>query len=76
MPGVAFNKFDCFVADVANGKHNLGSDALLVYLTNAAPVVGNTVYNTPADLGSGGGTRPGEIRQTSRQALRRRGCTS
>jgi hypothetical protein len=38
-----FNKFDCFVEDLAEKVHNLGSDTLKVALTNSAPVAGNTV---------------------------------
>lgn len=38
-----FNKFNTFVADVANKVHNLGSDQLKVALTNSAPVATNTV---------------------------------
>ena len=33
-----FNKFNAFVADVANKTHNLGADTLKVMLTNTAPV--------------------------------------
>lgn len=40
---VAYNKFNAFVADVANKVHNLGSDQLKVALTNSAPVATNTV---------------------------------
>ncbi len=39
----AFNKFNIFVADVANKVHNLGADALKIALTDVAPVAGNTV---------------------------------
>lgn len=39
----SFNKFQCFVEDVAEKKHNLGSDQLVVALTNVAPVATNTV---------------------------------
>lgn len=39
----AFNKFNCFLEDLAEGKHNLGSDSLVVALTNTAPVATNTV---------------------------------
>jgi len=38
-----FNKFNCFVEDVAEKKHNLGSDTLKVALTNSAPSASNTV---------------------------------
>lgn len=45
----AFNKFNQFVADKANGVHNLGSDSLKVALcaTASAPVATNSVL---ADL--------------------------
>lgn len=32
-----YNKFNQFVEDLANGVHNLGSDTLKVYLSNATP---------------------------------------
>lgn len=38
-----YNKFNCFVEDVAEKKHNLGADTLTVALTNSAPVATNTV---------------------------------
>lgn len=38
-----YNKFNCFVEDLAEKKHNLGSDTLKVALTNSAPVATNTV---------------------------------
>jgi hypothetical protein len=38
-----FNKFDCFVENVAEKVHNLGSDQLTLALTNSAPSAGNTV---------------------------------
>ncbi len=38
-----FTKFNCFVEDVAEKVHNLGSDQLVVALTNSAPSATNTV---------------------------------
>jgi hypothetical protein len=38
-----FNKFNAFVADVANKVHNLGSDQLTVALTNTLPTSANSV---------------------------------
>ena len=39
----AFNKFNAFVADVANKVHNLGSDTLKVMLSNTLPTSANAV---------------------------------
>ena len=38
-----FNKFDQFVEDVAHKVHDLENDTLMVMLTNAAPIAGNSV---------------------------------
>ena len=38
-----YNKFNSFVAAIANKVHNLGSDQLMVALTNSAPSASNTV---------------------------------
>jgi hypothetical protein len=38
-----YTKFNCFVEDLAEKVHNLGSDQLKVALTNDAPVATNTV---------------------------------
>lgn len=43
----AFNKFNVFAKDVAEGKHNLASNQLRIALTNTAPVATNSVL---ADL--------------------------
>ncbi|MGY4159030.1 hypothetical protein ACVINW_004872 [Bradyrhizobium sp. USDA 4461] len=54
----AFNKFNCFVQDVANALHDMKTgtaQVYKVYLTNAPPAASNTVYNVPADLAAGNG---------------------
>jgi len=42
----AFEKFNCFVEDVAEKKHDLGADTLLVLLTNTEPNAADTVVDT------------------------------
>lgn len=61
----AFNKFNAFVADLGLKVHNLNTDSLKVYLTNTTPVATNTVYNTPADLGTSGGYTAGGAAATN-----------
>jgi len=55
----AFNKFNQFVADVANKVHNLGSDTLKVALTNTAPVATNTVFANITEISAGNGYAAG-----------------
>jgi hypothetical protein len=55
----AFNKFNCFVADVSNKVHNLGSDVLKVMLTDTAPVATNTVKSNITEITAGNGYTAG-----------------
>jgi len=59
MAVAAFQKFNCFVEDLAEKKHNLGSDTLKVLLTNTAPVATNTVKANLTELGTGAGYTAG-----------------
>ncbi len=55
----AYNKFNAFVADLANGVHNLGANALKIMLTNVAPVAGNSVFADLTDIAAGNGYSAG-----------------
>jgi hypothetical protein len=58
----SFNKFNCFVQDIANALHDMKTGTAQIYkiyLTNAAPAMTNTVYGTPSDLSSGSGYAAG-----------------
>jgi hypothetical protein len=55
----SFNKFNQFVADVANKVHNLGSDTLKVALTNTAPTATNTVFANITEIAAGNGYTAG-----------------
>jgi len=41
-----FNKFNCFVEDVAEGSHDFANDTLMVLLTNTAPNAADTLVDT------------------------------
>jgi hypothetical protein len=51
----SFNKFNAFVADVANKVHNLGSDTLKIMLTDVAPVATNSIKSNISEIGAGSG---------------------
>src|SRR5256885_926066 len=59
-----FNKFNCFVADIANKVHNLGGDALKVMLTNTAPSAGNLVKTDITEISAGNGYSAGGLAVT------------
>lgn len=50
----AFNKFNQFVADLANKVHNLGADNLKIMLSNLAPVATNAVKADITEIAGGG----------------------
>jgi hypothetical protein len=57
-----FNKFNCFVEDLAEKAHNLGADTLKVALTNTAPTASQTTWNVtdhPAPAAANGYTAGG-----------------
>lgn len=66
-----FNKFNCFVEDLAEKAHNLGSDVLKAALTNTAPSAANTTWNTtdhPAPAAANGYTAGGNTLTISSSA--------
>lgn len=54
-----FNKFNCFVEDLAEKVHNLGADTLKVGLTNSAPSASNTVWANITEISAGFGYSAG-----------------
>lgn len=63
----AFNKFNAFVEDVAEGVHNLGSNTLRLYPTNATPSASaDSIKTDLAEIATGGGyTGPVTVTITS-----------
>jgi type IV pilus biogenesis protein CpaD/CtpE len=59
-----FNKFNAFVADVANKTHNLGADTLKVMLTNTAPLATNAVRTDITEIAAGNGYTAGGTQAT------------
>jgi hypothetical protein len=60
----SFNKFNAFVANVANGAINLGSDTLKVMLSNVAPVATNSVKSDITEISAGNGYTAGGTQAT------------
>ena len=55
-----FNKFNCFVENLAEKVHNLGADTLKILLTNTAPNVStNTVKADLTEISAGNGYTAG-----------------
>lgn len=55
----AYNKFNCFVEDMAEKVHNLGADTLKIMLTNVAPAAANAVKADITDIAAGNGYAAG-----------------
>jgi hypothetical protein len=61
----SYNKFNTFVADIANKSHNLGSDQLRIALTNSAPSASDTSLQTEVSYTNLSGSNPTYITTTS-----------
>jgi len=62
MAVAPFQKFYCFVEDVAEKKHDLGTDVLKVMLTVTPPTAASTVYTgglSTTELANGNGYTTG-----------------
>lgn len=68
MPSVAFNKFDQFVEDIAEGVHNLTSDTLKIVLTNVAPQATDSVIANITEIAAGNGYVSGGLSTTQTSA--------
>lgn len=55
----AYNKFQQFVQDLANKKHDLSADVFKVMLTNSAPVATNSIKANITDIGAASGYAAG-----------------
>jgi hypothetical protein len=55
----SFNKFQPFVANLANGVFNLGTDALKVMLSDTAPSGGNNKKSDITEISAGNGYAAG-----------------
>lgn len=66
----SFNKFQQFVQDLAEKVHNLSTDQIEVYLTNAVPSVSaDAVKADLAEIGTGNGyTGPQDTQNTGAEA--------
>jgi len=54
-----YQKYNCFVEDVAEKKHNLASDVLKVALTNTAPLATHAVLAGIGEIVAGNGYTAG-----------------
>ena len=55
----SYNKFNQFTKDLIDGKHNFGSNAFKVMLTNTAPVSTNQIKTDITEISAGSGYTAG-----------------
>ena len=60
----SYNKFNAFVADLANKVHNFGSDTFKILLTNTAPTASNAVKADITEIAGGAGYTAGGVSLT------------
>lgn len=60
----SFIKYNIFVLDLSNGKHNLGSDTLKIALSNTLPVATHAVLADITEIGAGNGYSSGGTAST------------
>lgn len=65
----AYNKFNQFVKDILDGKHNFLSDTFKVMLTDTAPVATNSVKGDLTEIASGNGYPAGGLVASLTEAL-------
>lgn len=56
-----YNKFQCFVEDVHEGKHNLATNTVKLLLTNVAPTATNTIRSELVEITAGNGYTSGGL---------------
>lgn len=57
----AYNKFNCFTGDLAEGKHKLSTDTLKIMLTNTLPVATNAVSTDITEIAAASGYAAGGV---------------
>ena len=60
----AFQKFNVFVSDLAQGVHNLNTNTLKIMLSDVAPVATNTIKANITEIAAGNGYTAGGVTAT------------
>jgi hypothetical protein len=68
-----FNKFNQFVQDLANKKHDLSADTLKVMLTNVAPAAANAIFSDLTEIAAGNGYSAGGTQATTTSSVQTAG---